>query len=224
MKIEPLKEFLKRTQVSESTIKRFYRKNPELKAEVIFRKKNYYPIEHARYFNSEIMFDENKQLRQENNSMRNVIECLMDRDSLQMRLWYMDWSYFFTVAYKVERNKKSCFRMMHGLYDTLIERYGDRTEIRLFFTTEPFANRNGYHNHFVIHISNKALAETILDDINLYFEYDKTDSKIYDPYRAALFYMVKNGIHGDDWDILGNNLAADGEKYSSAKLNVGSGI
>lgn len=218
MKIEPLKDFLKRTQVSESTIKRFYRKNPELKAEIIFRKRNYYPIEHARYFNSEIMFDENKQLRQENNAMRNVIDCLMDRDSLQMRLWYMDWSYFFTVAYKVERNKKSCFRMMHGLYDTLIERYGDRTEIRLFFTTEPFTNRNGYHNHFAIYISNKSLVESILDEINLYFEYDRVDSSLYSKYKAGLFYMAKTGLVSEDWDILGNNLKGD------STVNADSGI
>ncbi len=224
MKIEPLKEFVKRTQVSESTIKRFYRNNPELKAEVVKRKKNYYPIEHARYFNSEIMFDENKQLRQENSSMRNVINSLMDKESMQSTLWYMDWSYFCTAAYKLERNKKSCRRMMGGLYENLLERYGDRTTIRLFYTTEPFANRNGYHNHFVIYISNKALENAIIDDISLYFEYDRLDCKIYDPYKAALFYMVKNGIHGDDWDLLGNNLDAEGEKYSKPKLNVGSGI
>ena len=216
MKIEPLKEFVKRTGVSESTIKRFYRKNPELKAEIIFRKKNYYPIEHARYFDSEIMFDENKALRQENKSMKNVISCLMDTGSLQMRLWFMEWSYFCTVAYKSERNKKSCFRMMHGLYDTLIERYGDRTHIRLFFTTEPFANRNGYHNHFVIYVSNKSLMQTIIDDISLYFEYDRSDFSPYDPYKAALFYMVKDGIHGDDWDILGTNLEEEAEKFRRA--------
>lgn len=213
MKIEPINEFIKRTKASRSKIFRFYKKHPELKAEIIFRRKNYYPIEHARYFDSEIMFDENKALRQENNSMKNVIKCLMDRDSLHMRLWHMEWSYFCTVAYKAERNKKSCFRMMHGLYDTLIERYGDRTQIRLFFTTEPFANRNGYHNHFVLYVSNKSLLQTIMDDISLYFEYDRFDFKPYDPYRAALFYMAKDGIHGDEWDIIGNNLEKEGEKY-----------
>ena len=213
MKIETLKEFIKRTNVSESTIKRFYKKNPELKAEVKFRKKNYYPIEHARYFNSEIMFDENQQLRLENKSMRNLIECLMDKDSFQTKLWYMNWSYLFTVAYNLERNKKSCFRMMHGLYDKLIELYGDRTEIRLFFTTEPFTNRKGFHNHFVIFISNKSLEKAILEEISMYFQNDRLDNKIYDQYKAGLFYMVKNGIHDDDWDILGNNLGGEGDKF-----------
>lgn len=207
MNIEPLKEFIKRTKVSESTIKRFYRKNPDLKSEIIFRKRNYYPIEHARYFNSELLFDENKQLRQENNAMRNVINCLMDKDSLQKNLWYMEWSFFFTIAYKVERNKKSCFRMMHGLYDKLIEHYGDRTELRLFFTTEPFANRKGYHNHFVIYVSNKSLVEAITDEISLYFENDRVDSSLYDKYKAGLFYMTKKGLVSEDWDILGNHLS-----------------
>ena len=217
MKIETLKEFIKRTKTSRSSIYRFYKNNPELKSKIIFRKKYYYPIEHAKYFDSEIMFDENKQLNLENKSMRNLINCLMDRDSLQMHLWYMDWSFFYTIAYKLERNKKSCRKMMDSLYETLLERYGDRTTIRLFYTTEPFANRNGYHNHFVLYISNKSMEDAILDDINLYFEYDRSENKIYDPYKAALFYMIKNGIHGDDWDILGNNLEADGEKQPKLK-------
>ncbi len=210
MRIESLKEFIKRTKKSRSTINRFYKRNPELKAEVKYnRGKNYYPTDHARYFNSEIMFDDNKLLQQENKSMKNVIDCLMDRDSLQMTLWYKDWSYFFTVAYKAERNKKSCFRMMHGLYEMLIEKYGERTEIRIFFTTEPFVNRKGYHNHFVIYISNKSLVEVILDEISLYFEYDRVDYSLYNCYKAGLFYMVKEGLVAEDWDILGNNLKDD---------------
>ncbi len=97
--------------------------------------------------------------------------------------------------------------MMHGLYDKLIEHYGDRTEIRLFFTTEPFANRNGYHNHFAIYISNKTLIEAITDEISLYFEYDRADSSLYNKYKAGLFYMAKKGLVSEDWDILGNRLS-----------------
>jgi hypothetical protein len=225
MKIEPLQDFIKRTRKSKSTINRFYRKNPEYKEEVKRnRGKNYYPIEHARYFDSEIMFDENKLLQQENNSMRNVIDCLMDRDSTQVRLWYMDWTFFYTVAYRAERNKKSCFRMMNGLYESLINEYGDRTDLRLFFTTEPFANRKGYHNHFVIYVSNKSLQEAITDHISLYFENDRVDASLYDRYRAALFYMVKEGLVSEDWDILGNNLKAEGDKIGPTSLNAGLGI
>ena len=223
MRIECLKEFIKRTNKSKSTLIRFYKKNPELKAEVKYaRGKNYYPIDHARYFDSEIMFDENKELRQENRSMKNLIECLMDKNSMQTRLWYMDWSYFCTVAYKLERNKNSCRKMMNGLFDTLIERYGDQTDIRIFFTTEPFINKVGYHNHFVIHVSNKSLLESIDDDISLYFDFDRSECSKYDPYQAGLFYMVKNGMMGEDWDLLGNNLKVEGEKFINQLISVGS--
>jgi hypothetical protein len=151
------------------------------------------------------MYDENKILRQENQSMRNLIDCLVDKDSLQYRLWQMDWSFFFTVAYKNDREKDSCFRQMHGVYDYLQKKYGDATELRMFFTTEPFTNRKGYHNHFVIHIENKKLHEAVVTDIQDYFNYDRVDVSLYDRYKAGLFYMSKDGLNGDDWDFIDNN-------------------
>ena len=41
------------------------------------------------------------------------------------------------------------------MYEHLLSKYGDETGVRIFFTTEPFANKAGYHNHFVIHIEKK---------------------------------------------------------------------
>jgi hypothetical protein len=137
MKYENIKEFIISTKSSKSTIYRFYKKNEELWSETQFKNgKRLFPTDHARYFDSEIMFDENKILRQENQSMRNLIDCLADKESLQHTFWHMDWSFFFTVAYKLERNKNSCFKQMHGLYDYLAEKYGNSTELRLFFNTE----------------------------------------------------------------------------------------
>ena len=67
MKDENLKDFIKRTKKSKSTIVRFYNKNEELFLETKMKNgMRYYPKEHARYFNSEIMHDENKVLRLEN--------------------------------------------------------------------------------------------------------------------------------------------------------------
>lgn len=207
MKIENIKEFIKRTKTSKSTIYRFYKKNLELWDETkIKSNKRVFPVDHAKYFDSELMFDENKVLRLENQSMRNVIDCLMDKDSLQNKLWYMDWSLFVTVAYKAERNKKSCFRMMHALYESLITKYGDSTEIKMFFTTEPFANRAGYHNHFVLYCSNSKLHEQVKSEIGDFFVNDKIDIKFYDKYKAGLFYSAKMGLINEDWDILGNRL------------------
>jgi len=172
--------------------------------------KRYYPKEHARYFNSEIMHDENKVLRQENQSMRNLIDCLVDKNSLQYRLWQLNWSFFFTVAYKSDRDKKSCFKQMHGLYEYLNEKFGDNTALRIFFTTEPFTNRKGHHNHFVLNVSNKKMLEEVKEEVENYFKYDRVDVTIYDKYKAGIFYASKEGLVNEDWDIMGNDLKKEG--------------
>lgn len=206
MKYEDLKKFIISTKASKSTIYRFYKKSEDLFLETKKTNgKRMFPVDHARYFDSEVMFDENKILRQENQSMRNLIDCLADKNSLQHTFWKMHWSFFFTVAYKVERNKNSCFKQMHGLYDFLNEKHQNSTELRMFFTTEAFNNRKGYHNHFVIYIENIKLHEQIVTDIQAYFNYDRTDVSIYDRYKAGLFYMSKDGLNGEDWDFISNS-------------------
>lgn len=207
MKYEDLKKFIISTKTSKSTIYRFYNKNEDLFAETTKPSgKRMFPVNHARYFDSEIMFDENKLLRQENQSMRNLIDCLADKESFQHAFWQMDWSFFFTVAYKSDRNKRSCFKQIHGLYDYLNEKYSDSTELRLFPTTEAFTNRKGYHNHFVIYIEDKKLHEEIVTEIQEYFNYDRVDVSIYDRYKAGLFYMSKDGLSGEDWDFINNTV------------------
>lgn len=210
MKNENLKEFIASTKTSKSTIYRFYRKNKELFEETKMKNgKRVFPIEHLKYFDSEIMFEENKVLRMENQSMRNLIDCLVDKNSLQYRLWQLDWDFFFTIAYKSDRNKKSCFRQMHSIYETLISKYGDETGVRIFFTTEPFTNRTGFHNHFVLYVENKKLHQQIVEEIKRHFSYDRVDVGIYDRYKAGLFYVSKDGLVNEDWDVLGNNLGKE---------------
>ena len=168
-----------------------------------------FPVEHAKYVDSEIMHDENKILVQQNRAMKNVIDCLMDKDSIQKRLWFMDWSFFITVAYSLDRNKNSCFRQMNGLYDELFAKYGHLTDIRLFFTTEPFTNRKGYHNHFMLYCSDTKLHEAIQNHITAYFDGNRISIEPYNRYEAALFYIAKDGLVNEDWDILGNCLSAE---------------
>ena len=120
MKYYEIDEFIRKTKKKKSTIYRFYKRNSHLWDETQLKKKRLFPESHIKYFNSEMLFDENQVLKQENQTMKRLIDCLMDKESLQQRLWKMDWSYFFTVAYKAERNKKSCFRLMNSLYETLI--------------------------------------------------------------------------------------------------------
>ena len=210
MRLENIKEFTNTTKASKSKVYRFYKKNENLWSETKLKNnKRLFPVDHARYFDSEIMFDENKILRQENQSMRNLIDCLAEKSSYQQTFWRMDWSFFFTVAYKNERQKNSCFKQMHSLYDSLLSKYGDTSELRMFFTTEPFANRAGYHNHFVIYIANKKLHEQVVTDIQEYFSYDRVDVSLYDKYKAVLFYMSKDGLTGEDWDYINNSSKLD---------------
>ena len=99
--------------------------------------------------------------------------------------------------------------MMNGLYETLIEKYNDLAELRIFFTTEPFTNRKGYHNHFVLYCSDKNLNVDIEKDIATYFDGNRLQIEPYNRYEAGLFYMVKEGMFNEDWDILGNRLSKE---------------
>ncbi len=219
MKYYDLKQMINETNKSKSTINRFYKKNEDLKEETILKRKRIYPVTHVKYFDSELMFDENKILRIENQSMKNLIDCLTDKNSFPSKLWWMDWTFFGTVAYKLERNKKSCFLMMHSLYNQLENEFGNDTIIRLFFSTEPFANRKGYHNHFTVFISNDKLKKQIESTIQNFFSHDRVDLSIYNKYKPALFYIAKEGLHGEDWDILYNQLDKDKVLNNEDKSN-----
>lgn len=215
MKYENLNEFIARTKTSKSSIYRFYRKNKPLFEETKLTSKRMFPSSHAKYFDSETMYDENKVLTQENNSMKNLINCLMDRNSLPSTLWHLEWSFFYTVAYKTERNQKSCYKKMMDLYEFLDKKYSDVTALRLFFTTEPFFNRTGYHNHFVIYVQNTKLHEAIINEIKDYFTYDRLETSAYNQFQAGLFYASKEGLVNEDWDIIGNNLKQEGLNYEN---------
>lgn len=95
--------------------------------------------------------------------------------------------------------------MMTALYDELITKYPD-TIIRIFFTTEPFNNRKGYHNHFTIYVDDKSKHWMVIEDVKQFFSFDRVDYGIYDPYKAGLFYMSKKGLVTEDWDLLGSDL------------------
>lgn len=206
MKYETIKEFTKTAKTSRSSIYRFYHNNPDLfKKTKIENRKRVIPNTHQKYFNMEIMHDEYNVLCSENKSMKNLIDGLMDKNSLCRTLWEMDWTYFITVAYKAERNKKPCYRMMDSLYEHLVSSFPDAT-IRMFFTTEKFTNRNGYHNHLVLYTSKEYADWIIQDTIRNFFQYDRTDIAYYDPYKAGLFYIAKDGLVNEDWDLFGSDL------------------
>lgn len=218
MKYENINEFAKRVGKTRRTIYRFYNKNTDLQEET--KKKSgrrLIPITHKKYWNTDILFDENKTLVKDNREAKNLIDYLYENDNpLAIKFWLMKWSMFVSVDYKHERNKTYCFSMMSKLYEKLEKDYGDYTVLRMFFVTEPFANRNnGQHNHVTLYVSNEKLRPVILHDINQFFKYDRVDSSDYTKYKGGLFYMMKEGMQGEDWDILGNNLIEEGKKHEN---------
>lgn len=203
-----------------STLYRFYKKHEDLWEETVFKhNRRYIPANHDRYFDNEIMVEENRQMAKENQSMRKLIDCLVDKDSLQTTLWYMDWTFFITVSYKADRSKKSCYRMMTSYFDALVKKFSGSTEVRLFFTTEKYALRKGFHNHVALYISNPKQREAITNFTYDFFEYDRIDFEAYNKYEAGLFYMCKEGLVNEDWDILFTN--PDQNKELSELSSVG---
>lgn len=217
MKYENIEKFAKRVGVTPRTIYRFYNKYPELKEETKKKGKRLYPIEHKKYWKSELLFENNVKLVKDNREVKKLIDYLYDNENpLATKYWYMKWSLFVSIDYKHERNKSYCFTMMSHLYRRIESEFGNDTTIRMFFVTEPFANRNnGHHNHIVIYLGKESLKSWVLKLIKSFFSNDRVDSSDYNKYKGGLFYMMKNGIQGEDWDILGNNLAIEGMQYEN---------
>jgi len=143
-------------------------------------------------------------------AMKNLIDRLNNPNTLEYRMFQLDWTVFGTVAFKYDKGKTQCFNDMSKLYEELEQRFGKKTKLRLFYTTEPFANRNGNHTHFILHVSNKILKDEVVMCIENHFKYDRVDAQPYNKYKAGTYYPAKNGLQGTDWDILGNNLTIDG--------------
>lgn len=217
MKYENIEKFAKRVGKSTRTIHRFYNKYPELKMEAKGERPKLYPIEHKKYWKSELLFENNLKLVKDNREAKNLIDYLYNNDNpLAIKYWHMKWSMFVSVDYKYERDKTYCFTKMSHLYAKLESEFGDKTTIRMFFVTEPFANRNnGQHNHITLYIGDESLKPIIIKEIKQFFRNDRVDISDYNKYKGGLFYMMKNGIQGEDWDILGNNLVKEGIEYEN---------
>ena len=146
-----------------------------------------------------------------NKSLRNTIECLKRVGTLEHYLFHMTWTWFGTVAYKYDLSSDVCFKTMHNIYNALESTYGNKTDIRMFFTTESFSSaKDGNHNHFVLSVSNNKLIPLIEKDIKAMLEGNRIHLVDYDDKQPCIFYNGKEGLQGADWDILGNNLGKEG--------------
>jgi hypothetical protein len=139
--------------------------------------------------------------------MENTITCMQKVGTLEHHLSLLDWDYFVTIAYEDNLSSQKCFAAMNELYEYM-EAYAFSATTRMFFTTEPFANRYGHHNHLVI--KTKGNKEMVEKFIKKYAPNGRIHIKPYDPFLAGVFYSAKEKHKGDDWDLLGNNLKAEG--------------
>lgn len=143
-----------------------------------------------------------------NHQQRNFIKKLKNsNDTLENHLAILDWDYFCTISYKESLNKERCFSSMTKFYESLVASYPNKS-FRMYFTTEPFTNRKGYHNHFILRAG--------LENRDVQFFMEKNlpqgiiDVKDYKADVAAVHYVSKKGLQGIDWDILGTDLSNDG--------------
>jgi len=204
---ESINKFIRRANISRTTLHRFYVANPDLKNETVKKKiKREIPVKHAKYFDREGLIDEVRLLQDKIGSMRRFIDMLDDKESLPARLWEMPWSFFGTISHSYNLTKDSCYRQMTRLFDELDEQFGSSTSIRLFFTTEQFKNRNGHHNHFVLFVEDKWLQQEVIEKLNRMYSKSRIELQPYDKYEAGIFYISKDGLQGEDWDITYNDL------------------
>lgn len=175
------------------------------------RKPFKYKFEFLGEFLSLSMFD----ILNKNKQMMRTINCLKNNNSIEQHLSLFDWNYFITIAYAETLNKKQCFDHMHKFYEEINSLSKGKIN-RMFFTTENFTNRKGYHNHFALKSSlDIDFIETLM---HLKLPYGRIDIKKYDPYLAGIFYIAKEGIQGENWDLLGNKLESEANKIFPKQL------
>ena len=92
-------------------------------------------------------------------------------------------------------------------FDYIINQYGKEIGLRIFFTVEPFNNRGGAHVHFILKVGKGLLTNAVLEELKEFFKGNRIDLKKYDKYKAGIYYISKQGLKGEDWDILGNDLS-----------------
>lgn len=166
------------------------------------------PHKYSYKFLSEFMNPAVFEVISRNRQLANTIDCLHSFDTLEQHLSFMEWDYFVAISYEQVLNKKTCYSLMSELYESF-EKYSFGGDVRMFFTTEPFDNRKGYHNHFVLKtekgndgLLKEFIAKQCPDGI--------IDIKPYDKELAGIFYICKNGRDGEDWDVRGTCLEEDG--------------
>jgi hypothetical protein len=202
------KEIAEICNINERTIERKRIKMIKDNINIHWFKTKKKPFKYKFDFISEFLSNDIFKLIKRIKQLETTIDCLKRKDTIEQHLSLFPWDYFITIAYEQSINKKHCFTEMSKLYEKINSTSIDTK--RMFFVTEPFNNRTGYHNHFIIKSSlNK---DELTKLINSQLPKGILDIKPYDPHLAGFFYICKKGVKGEDWDILGNRLKDEAEE------------
>ena len=163
------------------------------------------------FLNMDVIFNNNideKTYLNEIRQLKNTILCLSSKkNTLEYQLTHLDWNFFITLAYEFDISSNRCFDACHQLYD-VISQYNDNA--RMFFTTEAFTNRKGYHNHIIL--KHDMPGDEMKNCLKFLMPKAIIDVQKYNPFLAGVFYVSKEGLRGEDWDILGSDLSGDASK------------
>ena len=208
MKLFNLIETTEKTGRSRASIYRFYILHPHLICEKKFKnKKCLIPEAHLGLIAKTNIYGKHLQLNKDYTQLKRLVDVLAIPESLQLKLYQLDWDWFGTIAFKNNYNTSQSFHRMQQAYHYIILLYGKKTNFRLFYTVEPFTNREGTHIHFVMKVKASYLTKAITEELKKYFVNNRIELQEYDKYKAGVWYISKHGLKGENWDILGNNLS-----------------
>lgn len=203
MKYIKLKEFLSQAQISKSKLYEFYRKYPEVFTETkITSNRRLIPEEHLKYFNLQLFIEIDIRHKKKIRELKSFIDCLHDAPEEQFFIWRKHWDIYGTISYRNEEKAKGCYNKMVKLFEHLQHHYSLKTNITLFFNTEEYGVRNGYHNHFLLFCSERKLIGDIRKEIQNFFSFDRVDLQKYNKHKPAVFYITKSGLEKENWDIM----------------------
>lgn len=213
MQLFNLKETSERTGVSRATIYRFYEKNPELREETKIRnRKKVIPEAHLNLITKSNIYAKTLALDKQTGQLQRLVNLLAEPNTIQYKLYQMDWDWFGTIAFKNDYTKKSSFHRMLQAFDYIIEQFGKEIDLRMFFTVEPFTHRDGTHIHFIMKVGKGLMTNAVIAELKGFFKNNRLDLQKYDKYKPGIYYISKQGLRGEDWDILGNDLSKFGGK------------
>lgn len=208
MRYDKIADFANKVNVSARTIFRFYAKNEDLRKETKIKGRyRMIPKSHKRFWDVDELFESNKILSEANRMMSNLLRALQEGNPLIRKLWFLDWTHVITICPK-RGSLQYCTDRVLNFYSEITKKFGEKTNLRIFYNSEKFSDGGGYHTHVVLNIENKKLQPIIIKHLEHYFKSDRIQVDKYDCKKGFLPYSIKDSedFKTESWGFDGNNL------------------